>query len=86
MDYNQMSLKMHEENHGKLEVVSKVAINDRDDLNVLNASESGLITVNINATIMKIAFCLPDVVFQPITSITIAPKLSTNPKIPLILR
>ena len=27
-----MSLKMHEENHGKLEVVSKVAINDRDDL------------------------------------------------------
>ena len=32
MDYNQMSLKMHEENHGKLEVVSKVAINDRDDL------------------------------------------------------
>ena len=32
MDYNQMSLKMHEENHGKLEVVSKVEINDRDDL------------------------------------------------------
>lgn len=32
MGYNQMSLKMHEENHGKLEVVSKVAINDRDDL------------------------------------------------------
>mgnify|MGYP002544261091 CR=1 FL=1 len=32
MDYNQMSLKMHEENHGKLEIVSKVAINDRDDL------------------------------------------------------
>lgn len=32
MDYNQMSLKIHEENHGKLEVVSKVAINDRDDL------------------------------------------------------
>ena len=32
MDYNQMSLKMHEENHGKLEVVSKVVINDRDDL------------------------------------------------------
>lgn len=32
MDYNQMSLKMHEENHGKLEVVFKVAINDRDDL------------------------------------------------------
>ena len=32
MDYNQMSLKMHEENHGTLEVVSKVAINDRDDL------------------------------------------------------
>lgn len=32
MDYNQMSLRMHEENHGKLEVVSKVEINDRDDL------------------------------------------------------
>lgn len=32
MDYNQMSLKMHEENHGKLEVVSKVEINNRDDL------------------------------------------------------
>lgn len=32
MDYNQMSLKMHAENHGKLEVVSKVEINNRDDL------------------------------------------------------
>ncbi|MGN0436154.1 MAG: NADP-dependent malic enzyme [Wujia sp.] len=32
MDYNQLSLKMHEENHGKLEVVSKVKIADRDDL------------------------------------------------------
>ena len=32
MDYNQLSLKMHEENHGKLEVVSKVPINNRDDL------------------------------------------------------
>ncbi len=32
MDYNEMSLKMHEENQGKLEVVSKVALKDRDDL------------------------------------------------------
>lgn len=32
MDYNQLSLKMHEENEGKLEVVSKVKIKDRDDL------------------------------------------------------
>lgn len=32
MDYNQLSLQMHEKNHGKLEVVSKVPINDRDDL------------------------------------------------------
>ena len=38
MDYNQMSLKMHEENHGKLEVVSKVAINDRDDLSTAYTS------------------------------------------------
>lgn len=32
MDYNELSLKMHEENSGKLEVVSKVKIKDRDDL------------------------------------------------------
>jgi len=32
MDYNQMSLKLHEENKGKLEVVSKVPIETRDDL------------------------------------------------------
>lgn len=32
MDYNQLSLKMHEENVGKLEVVSKVELKTRDDL------------------------------------------------------
>ena len=32
MDYNELSLKMHEENNGKLEVVSKISIKDRDDL------------------------------------------------------
>lgn len=32
MDYNEASLKMHEENHGKMEIRSKVAIKDRDDL------------------------------------------------------
>lgn len=32
MDYNELSLKMHEENTGKLEVVSKVKLKDRDDL------------------------------------------------------
>ena len=33
-DYNQLSLKLHEENRGKLEVVSKVAVNDKEDLSV----------------------------------------------------
>jgi malate dehydrogenase (oxaloacetate-decarboxylating) len=32
MDYNELSLKMHEENRGKVEVISKVEIKDRDDL------------------------------------------------------
>ncbi|CCY54612.1 malic enzyme NAD binding domain protein [Coprococcus sp. CAG:782] len=32
MDYNSLSLKMHEENKGKVEVISKVKIKDRDDL------------------------------------------------------
>lgn len=32
MDYNELSLKMHEDNHGKVEVVSKVKIKDRNDL------------------------------------------------------
>jgi malate dehydrogenase (oxaloacetate-decarboxylating) len=32
MDYNELSLKMHEENRGKVEVVSKVKVKDRDDL------------------------------------------------------
>lgn len=32
MDYNQLSLKMHEENMGKLEVVAKVELKTRDDL------------------------------------------------------
>ncbi len=32
MDYSSLSLKMHEENKGKVEVISKVKIADRDDL------------------------------------------------------
>ena len=32
MDYNSLSLKMHEENKGKVEVISKVKIKARDDL------------------------------------------------------
>ena len=32
MDYNKLSLEMHEKNKGKLEVVSKVAIENKDDL------------------------------------------------------
>lgn len=32
MDYNSLSLKMHEENKGKVEIISKVKIKDRDDL------------------------------------------------------
>ena len=32
MDYNQLSLKMHEENHGKMEMVSKVELKTKDDL------------------------------------------------------
>lgn len=32
MDYNKLSLEMHEKNHGKIEVVSKVRIRTREDL------------------------------------------------------
>lgn len=32
MDYNSLSLKMHEEHKGKVEVVSKVAVKNREDL------------------------------------------------------
>ncbi|MGN0152653.1 MAG: NADP-dependent malic enzyme [Wujia sp.] len=32
MDYNELSLKMHEEHRGKVEVVSKVQVKNRDDL------------------------------------------------------
>ena len=32
MDYNSLSLKMHEKHKGKVEVVSKVAVKNRDDL------------------------------------------------------
>ena len=32
MDYNQLSLKMHEEHKGKIEVATKVAIESKDDL------------------------------------------------------
>lgn len=34
MDFNELSLKMHEENKGKVEVVSKVKIKDRNDLSI----------------------------------------------------
>lgn len=34
MDYNTMSLKMHEEKKGKIEVTSKVSVNDRDGLSI----------------------------------------------------
>ena len=36
MDYNSLSLKMHEEHKGKVEVVSKVAVKNRDDLSTAN--------------------------------------------------
>ncbi|MGN0203745.1 MAG: NADP-dependent malic enzyme, partial [Coprococcus sp.] len=32
MDYNKAALKMHEDNKGKIEVISKVTVKDRDDL------------------------------------------------------
>ncbi|MDO4555595.1 MAG: NADP-dependent malic enzyme [Lachnospiraceae bacterium] len=32
MDYNEMSLQMHETHKGKIEVISKVAVKDKDDL------------------------------------------------------
>ena len=32
MDYNQMSLDMHEQNRGKLEVISKVPVSNKDEL------------------------------------------------------
>ena len=32
MDYNKAALKMHEENKGKIGVVSKLAVKTRDDL------------------------------------------------------
>ncbi len=35
MDYFELSLKMHEDNKGKIEVRSKVAVNDRDDLSTV---------------------------------------------------
>ena len=34
MNYNEMALKMHEENHGKVSVASKVSVKTRDDLSV----------------------------------------------------
>ena len=34
MDYNELSLKMHEEHRGKLAVVSKVPVKNREDLSV----------------------------------------------------
>ena len=40
MDYNSLSLKMHEEHKGKVEVVSKVAVKNRDDLST--ASRMGM--------------------------------------------
>ncbi|WMJ81009.1 NADP-dependent malic enzyme [Clostridium sp. MB40-C1] len=34
MNYNEKSLKMHEENKGKVEVISKISVKNRDDLSV----------------------------------------------------
>ena len=39
MDYNKAALKMHEENKGKIGVVSKVAVKTRDDLSTAERSE-----------------------------------------------
>ena len=35
MDYKEMSLKLHEENEGKIEVTSKVPVKDKNDLSVV---------------------------------------------------
>lgn len=32
MDFNELALKMHEENHGKISVINKVKVENRDDL------------------------------------------------------
>lgn len=32
MNFNEAALKLHEEHHGKIEVVSKVPVKTRDDL------------------------------------------------------
>ena len=32
MNYNELALNMHEEHHGKISVVSKVRVAERDDL------------------------------------------------------
>ncbi|MCY6485169.1 NADP-dependent malic enzyme [Clostridium aestuarii] len=34
MDYKELSLKMHEKNKGKIEVVSKISVKNRDDLSI----------------------------------------------------
>ncbi|MCY6485173.1 NADP-dependent malic enzyme [Clostridium aestuarii] len=34
MNYNEKSLKMHEQNKGKVEVISKIAVKNRDDLSI----------------------------------------------------
>lgn len=34
MDYNKLSLEMHEQNHGKIEVVSKIRVATREDLSI----------------------------------------------------
>ena len=34
MNYNELSLNMHEKHQGKLEVVSKVPVKNREDLSV----------------------------------------------------
>ena len=34
MDYNKLSLEMHEENKGKISITSKVSVKTRDDLSI----------------------------------------------------
>ncbi|MCY6957754.1 NAD(P)-dependent malic enzyme [Clostridium brassicae] len=34
MNYNEISLKLHEENKGKVEVISKISVKNRDDLSI----------------------------------------------------
>ncbi len=56
MDYNKLAIKMHEENKGKLEVISKVPVENKDDL-------STAYTPGVAAPCLKIAEN-PDLVYN----------------------